>query len=127
MRTTLSVILLFVVCTFASLDLRAQDASNAVVLHLNDFTTEKNLEVYSLFKNDPNVQVINSCDILGLIVIENRESISMAKSEVQAYTTVKLEEVLQPSEFEFMTEKSKMEVMLACRAAMQEALTPGEK
>jgi hypothetical protein len=124
MRTVLLGLLMFIGTLNLNTRLCAQEASEHIVVHLKDFDSEKNLQVYSLFKNDAQLEVINSCDVLGWIVVGSRSNSDMSKNEVRALMNVRLQELFSKSTFEIIEGKSKFDVMTDCRAEMQRQLDP---
>ncbi|NNC82015.1 MAG: hypothetical protein HKN79_00420 [Flavobacteriales bacterium] len=108
----------------ATLDVVAQDDTHTVVIQLKDFTTEKNLSIYEMFRHDDHVQVVNSCDILGLVVIESRMDSPMSGNETRGYSTVRLNELFEADQYLVKEGMSAYDVMTSCRQAMQEELSP---
>ena len=127
MRTLLLALSILISSSFCATSAQAQDATQEVILHLKEFDSSKNLAVYSLFKNDENIEVINSCDILGLIVLGPRDNAVMSRSEVRSYSKVRLQELFAEESFEYRTDISMYEVLMECRAAMQRELDSGSK
>ncbi|NND94482.1 MAG: hypothetical protein HKN45_06410 [Flavobacteriales bacterium] len=127
MRTVLFglLILTFGVCHSSSL--YAQSNNEHVVIQLSDFNSEKNLEVYALFEDDAEIRVVNSCDVLGLVVLEPRPNSSRSANEIRAYSSVKLQEILALDDFVIVEGRSKFDVLVACREEMQRIHDPASK
>lgn len=108
---------------FSSPDASYQ-ASNTVVVQIQDFDSKKNMAVYTLFDNDQNVVVVNSCDVLGLVVLDLREGADMTRLEAKAYVNVKVKDIFSSEQFQVRDDMEAMQVLMDCRAEMQRQLVP---
>jgi hypothetical protein len=115
---SLSLLYLFVV---ASSLLNAQVSSPEVVIEISEFSSEKNMSVYTLFSGDADVVIVNSCDIMGVVVLKAKTSSSLTKNTMKAYLQLRIDEVLEPNGYEIKEEMDANSVLEDCREAMQEA------
>ena len=95
----------------------AQSSKEVVVVEIAEFNTEKNLEIYSLFSNDQEIKVINSCDALGWVVLQAQNE-ALSKAMVRAYIDMKILEVLESNTYAVVEDKQAMDVLEDCRAEM---------
>lgn len=82
------------------------------------------MAVYTLFDNDQNVVVVNSCDVLGLVVLDLREGADMTRLEAKAYVNVKVKDIFSSEQFQVRDDMEAMQVLMDCRAEMQRQLVP---
>ena len=64
-----------------------------VILKINNLSKVQNLEIHDLFSNDTKVNLVNSCQQLGLLVFESKEGVRISSLEIEAYLKVKLAKV----------------------------------
>lgn len=95
----------------------AQSTGEVIVLQISQFDSQKNLDVYTLFGDDEEIDVINSCDALGWVVLRAHNE-TLSKSMVRAYIDMKIVEVLEASEYAVVEDKEPMDVLEDCRAEM---------
>ena len=97
--------------------LTAQSAGEVIVIEVSSFNTQKNFEIYALFSNDEEVEVINSCDALGWVVLRANNA-SFSKTMVRAYVDLKMLEVLDAGAYSVVEDKEPIDVLEDCRAEM---------
>jgi hypothetical protein len=124
--------LLFILCSFLFGSLSAQDFSvddQSVVMKVNGFNEEVNMAIYTAFQQDNKLSIINSCDVLGLVVFAPKAGYSSTKAQSKSYITVKLNELKaqMPGGFKYVDELSAGEVLIQCREKMQELYSEGSE
>ncbi len=97
--------------------LAAQSTGEAIVIEVAGFNTQKNFEIYALFNNDEEVDVINSCDALGWVVLRANNA-ALSKAMVQAYVDLKMLQVLDAGAYSVVEDKQPIDVLEDCRAEM---------
>lgn len=93
---------------------------HAIIIEVNDFNGEKNMMFYELFRSDPDVKVVNSCDVLGMVVLVPSGQMTMSKQALKSYVDLRLKETMEESEYTLRDDLTPMQVMVDCRSAMQE-------
>lgn len=112
------VVLLFVLACSSSF---AQFQGEAVVIEVADFTAQINLEIYTLFENDQELTVINSCDALGWVVLKSTNA-ALSKAMMRSYVSLKMTEIMEVDKYTFVEDKQPLDVLEDCRAEMQRQL-----
>jgi hypothetical protein len=95
----------------------AQSAGEVIVIEVSSFNTQKNFEIYALFNDDEEVDVINSCDALGWVVLRANNA-ALSKAMVRAYVDLKMLEVLDAGAYSVVEDKQAIDVLEDCRAEM---------
>lgn len=114
--TTIAAILTLLCLTLCT-TVSAQSSGEVLVLQISQFDSQKNLDIYTLFGNDDEIDVINSCDALGWVVLRAQNE-ALSKSMVRAYVDIKIVEILEASEYAVVEDKEPIDVLEDCRAEM---------
>lgn len=124
--------LLFILCSGLFGFLSAQKLSiddQCVVMKVDGFNEEVNMAIYTVFQQDNKLSIINSCDVLGIVVFAPKAGQSTTKAQSESYITVKLNELKSQMQvgFKYMDELSASEVLVQCREKMQELYNEDSK
>ncbi len=122
--SALPILLVLFSITFNSTQAEVVQSSEVVVIQIQNFDSEKNMAMYALFQNDENVVIVNSCDVLGMVVLDVKQNSMMSRAEAKAYVDVKVNGVLDFESYEVRVDQEAMQVLMDCRAEMQRQLTP---
>jgi len=113
---------LFLVPVASNLSSNSTLETSDIVLQIQNLSPEQNVQVIEFFQSDLNYKVINTCSLLGLIVFEPKESVSMSRMEGEAYLQHKLQRLLVDKSMVIEENISKGQVNQLCRekvASMQ--------
>ena len=116
-QPTIPALLIILLSLFVCSNSYAQSMGEAIVIEVADFNSQKNLDIYSLFENDQELTVINSCDALGWVVLRSNNS-ALSKAMARSYLSLKMTEVLEVDDYVFVEDKQPMDVLEDCRAEM---------
>ncbi len=95
----------------------AQSIGEVIVIEVSNFDSQKNFDIYSLFDQDQEVDVINSCDALGWVVLKAQNE-ALSKAMVRAYVEMKIVNVLEANSYSIVEDKQPIDVLEDCRAEM---------
>lgn len=107
--------------TFIDAQKHSSSETTTTVIKLTEFSNKKCLSIRKLFEQDDSYVVVNSCEVLGLIVIDNKPTNDRLphQSRLDLLTRISKNGISQ-DEIEFVHDMSKLEVMYACRAKANE-------
>lgn len=111
--SALAVLFSLILCFTVS----AQSVGEVIVIEVSNFDSQKNFDIYSLFNDDQEIEVINSCDALGWVVLKAQNE-ALSRSMVRAYVEMKIVNVLEANSYSVVEDKQPMDVLEDCRAEM---------
>lgn len=111
----LIILTLFSVSAILSLNATNKSGIDEIILQVQNLSPEQNIEILTLFKNDPKVQVINTCSVLGLIVFDSVQDENSSRLETEAYIKFKIQRVFSDKTLVVQKDISKGKVNQLCR------------
>ena len=98
--------------TFANL---SETENEAIVIKIDGLTQTQNVNIYTLFSERNDLRVINSCQELGLVVIQYRGEAEVSKVGVSNMVRTILRDQLSISDFQLMQDYALDAVNTDCR------------
>lgn len=119
-----SILVLFLCTIAAQLTAQTNSPETDLVIAFEPGDKESIMQVYSSLEDNDDYRVINSCEILGMVVVEALPGAEGSRSTTRAYLDVLLSGLTDMPDYDILEDRSKVDVPILCREAMREALDP---
>ena len=118
MRTLFTLLLAIFLVFFTAQSAYAklsETENEAIVIKIDGLTQTQNVNIYTLFSERNDLRVINSCQELGLVVIQYRGEAEISKVGISNMVRALLRDQLSISDFQLMEDYALDAVNTDCR------------